>query len=655
MERKMECKNCGSPILEGDKFCSKCGTRVAEESRIETVKAEESRTETVRAEEPRPEAAKAEEIKTATAEEKSIPQCIPEEEPSKPQSPWKSIFKGSKTASVSDRPKRWGLRVFLGILGMLVVILIANSAKLVNFYHRNFSTPEEYYRWVEQKAIKKNAKTFAEYYANYVMEYLRGYDSRTCGEIRLELGNAGREMMEAADMEPWFEEGILTYEATRRDGVAQNILGLEVEGQKLFDLDAIIDLQDEAAYLGFPGLTEKYLALDTMASKNFTEEFEYVFGMEPEEYLKAMELLEAFYKECPDKKQVEALADRYLELLLDSIDDVKMRVGKTARADSITQSCTTLELYLDKDDIRNMLSDFLKELQEDREIEDLLCQIFELAEELDMDTGYYNNAREFYEAFQDKLDEILDDMDYYVTYHDELDMTVYVDNKGEIIGRTMEFPNSWDEVSVSYLFPHRGSRFGYKASVIVDGEEVSVTGSGKEFGNRLDGNFTLKYEGIGIVDVEVEDFDLKSLRKGYLNGCFTVTASSGIRRLGDMSIVYSYLSDLQLILDVSMNRSSEKLEMELREGRKLWGTLTITARHGSGKKISVPSTKRAIFMEDNSDFEDWWDTITWESLLKKMDKAGVPSAAIDRVEEFSEMDADEFMDEVMDLMWYWLE
>lgn len=670
MERKMECKNCGSPILEGDKFCSKCGTRVAEapqteavraeEPRTEAVRAEEPQAEAVRAEEPRTEAAKAEEIKTATAEatkaeEKSIPPCIPEEEPSKPQSPWKNIFKGSKTAAVSDRPKRWGLRVVLGIFGMLVVILIANSAKLVNSYHRNFSTPEEYYRWVEQKAIKKNAKTFAEYYANYVMEYLRGYDSRTCGEIRLELGNAGREMLEAADMELWFEEGILTYEATRRDGVTQNILGLEVEGQKLFDLDAIIDLQDEAAYLGFPGLTEKYLALDTMASKNFTEEFEYVFGMEPEEYLKAMELLEAFYKECPDKKQVEALVDRYLELLLDSIDDVKMRVGKTARADSITQTCTTLELYLDKDDIRNMLSDFLKELQEDREIEDLLCQIFELAEELDMDTGHYSSAREFYEAFQDKLDEILDDMDYYVTYHDELDMTVYVDNKGEIIGRTMEFPNSWDEVSVSYLFPHRGSRFGYKASVIVDGEEVSVTGSGKEFGNRLDGNFTLKYEGIGIVDVKVEDFDLKSLRKGYLNGCFTVTASSSIRRIGDMSIVYSYLSDLQLILDVSMSRSSEKLEMELREGRELWGSLTITARHGSGKKISVPSTKRAIFMENNSDFEDWWDTIAWESLLKKMDKAGVPSAAIDRVEEFSEMDADEFMDEVMDLMWYWLE
>ena len=36
MEIKTECKNCGGPIYEGDKFCSKCGTRVVEEETTET-------------------------------------------------------------------------------------------------------------------------------------------------------------------------------------------------------------------------------------------------------------------------------------------------------------------------------------------------------------------------------------------------------------------------------------------------------------------------------------------------------------------------------------------------------------------------------------------------------------------------------------------
>ena len=242
-------------------------------------------------------------------------------------------------------------------------------------------------------------------------------------------------------------------------------------------------------------------------------------------------------------------------------------------------------------------------------------------------------------------------MDYYVTYHNELDMTVYVDDKGQIIGRTMNFPNSWDEVSISWLNPHQGSRFGYKGSIIADGEEISVTGSGKDFGNKINGSFTVKYEGNGILDIEVKDFDMGSLRKGYLNGSFTVTASSGIGRATNMRSLASYLSDMELIINISMNRSSEKWSMELREGRDLWGSLTISAKSGNGSKISVPSTRSAIFVDNDSDFEEWWNTMEWDDMIKKMNKAGLPSDAMDAVEKFSEMNADEVMDELSEMMW----
>ena len=657
----MECKNCGSPILEGDRFCSKCGTRVAEESQDEAERAEEFRDETERAEESRKEAERAEEsrkeaegaeesrIKTSGAEGKEIPLCIPEEVPSRSNSLWRNMFKGKKVTVNAVKPEKRASRVIPVILGAVVVILIANSAKLINSYHKIFSTPEEYYRWVERRSIHKNAEIFAEYYANYILEYLRGYDSRTSGEICLELGNAGRELLESAGLEPWFQEGTFTYETTCMDEVEQRILGIEIEGEKLFGLDTVMDLRDEAVYLGFPGLTEKYLALDT-EGKDFVRIFEDVAGMKPEEYLREMELLEAFYKECPDKKQVKALVDRYLELLLDCIGDVEMRTGKTVRAGSVAQTCTTLEIYLDKDDIRNMLSEFLKELREESEVEALLHQIFELVEKLEPDEGYYRDAEEYYEAFRDRIDEILDDLDYYVTYHNDLNMTVYVDNKGQIIGRVMEFPNSWDEVAVSCLFPHRGSRFGYKASVVSNDGEIMVTGSGREFWNKIDGSFTVQYDGNGIIDVEVEDFDLKSLKKGFLNGCFTVTASSGIRRIGDMGMVHALLASPRLVLDVSMGRSSRELGIELREGRVLWGALTITVRNGDGKKIAVPTTKKAIFVEDGSDFADWWDTIEWEKLIKSMDKAGMPSDSIERMKEYSGMDAGEVMDKLLELI-----
>ena len=687
----MECKNCGSRIFEGDKFCSRCGTRVVEEAlpveaerepvntidgaarpeaggtaaepgkpeagktTVKLEKREASETaEPLKSEEEKAGKAESEGLKKAEApgeeNEQRLPLSIPEEKPSKSQSWFKGIFKGRNDVSAPAKPKRWVLRVILGIFGVAAVVLIANSAKLVNSYHRDFSTPEEYYRWVERKALQKNAKTIAEYYVNHFVEYLHRYDSHTSGEIRVELGDAGRDMMERAGLEPWFEEGAFTFDSINKDSVAQSMLGLEIGGEKVFSVDTIMDLRDEAVYLGLPGLTKTYLGIDT-GDSGFAKEFEYVFGMEPEEYLDTMEMLEVLYRECPDKRQMEALANRYLELLLDSIDDVKMRTGKTARAGSISQTCTTLEIYLDKNDIQSMLTEFLEELQEDSEVESLLFQVYELAEELSLNTGDYRDADEFYEAFQDEIDNILDDMDYYVTYHDELDMTIYVDDKGQIIGRTMEFPNSWDEVSVSWLVPHHGSRFGYKGSIMVDGEEISVTGSGKEFGNKINGSFTVKYEGNGVFDLEVKNFDMGSLRKGYINGTFTVTPSSGIGRAMNMRSVDSYLSDMELRINISMNRSSEKWSMELREGRDLWGSLTFSSKSGSGRKISVPSTRSTIFVDNDSDFEEWWDTIEWNDLIKKLDKAGLPADAIDAVEEFSDMSADEVMDELSDVLW----
>lgn len=680
MGMNMTCKNCGNPIFEGDRFCSGCGTRVMEMETAEAsapmadevggvnAKTADISTEQEKTEEEKPEEEKSEEEKAQlskteslepaetdsavhttatgkTAGEGMIPLSIPEEKQSKAKSSLKSLFKGR--SAVSDN--RWVPRVVLGAFAVVVVILIANSAKLINSYHRNFSTPEEYYRWVEGRAIQKNAGTFAEYYVNYFVEYLHRYDRYVSGEIHVELGDAGREMMEQADLQAWFEEGSLTFESDSKNSVRQDTIGLEIGGEKLLSMDVIMDLKDEAVYLGFPGLTKTYLAVDT-GQREFVRWFEYACGMEPEEYLESLELLEVLYRECPDRSRMEALTNKYLELLMNRVEDVKMRTGKTVRAGSITQTCTTLEFYLDKEDIRNMLTEFLEELQEDREVEVLLFQIFELADELDLDMEYYRNADEFYEAFQDNIDEILSDMEYYITYHHELNMTVYVDDKGRIIGRTVEFPNSWDEVSFSYVNPHRGSRFGYKGSIVLEDKEVSITGSGKTFGNRINGSFTVKCEGDGVVDVEVQNFDMKSLRKGYINGCFTITASSGIGRTWDLDAAHSYLTDMELKMEVSMNRSSEKWSMELRQDKELWGILTIAAKTDSGRKISVPSTRSAIFVDNDRDFEDWWDTIEWKDLVKKMNKAGLPSDTIETVEEFSEMNVDEVLEELRELM-----
>lgn len=345
---------------------------------------------------------------------------------------------------------------------------------------------------------------------------------------------------------------------------------------------------------------------------------------------------------------MEVLANKYLELLLNCIDDVKMRAGKTVRVGSISQSCTAIEVYLDEDAVQDILTVFLKELREDDEMEELLYQVCDLAEELGLEpeTAYDLDFEDVYEAFQNRIDGILDSMDYYITYQNELDMTVYVNNKGEIIGRTMKFPNSREEITITCLSPHRGNRFGYKCSVLTNGEEIALTGSGKEFGNKISGSFTVKYEGFGIMDIEIRNLDIKSLKKGYLNGRFTIKAASELARMTDMDSSYIRLSDMELEMDVSMDRSSEKWSMELREGKEVWGSLIISCKQDGGRKIRVPSTRYAVFVEDEQDFEIWWNTIDWNALIRRLDQSGMSPEAVEIAEEFRVMDIREVTEEL---------
>lgn len=71
-------------------------------------------------------------------------------------------------------------------------------------------------------------------------------------------------------------------------------------------------------------------------------------------------------------------------------------------------------------------------------------------------------------------------------------------------------------------------------------------------------------------------------------------------------------------------------------------------KRDKGRKISVPSTKGSVFVEDQRDFEDWWDTVKWEDLIKKMNKAGFPSEVMDAVEEYSQMNGYEILEELAD-------
>ncbi|MGN0167984.1 MAG: zinc-ribbon domain-containing protein [Acetatifactor sp.] len=655
----MVCENCGKEVPEGDKFCTQCGWKVpveeakTEEPAAEEVKAEEPQAEETKTEEPVAEEVKAEEPQ---AEETKIEEAAAEEvKAEEPQA--EEAKTGELPPSPTNPPepekKKFNKKIAI-IIGsaaaLMLVLIVANWATLTNTMKRTFSSPEKYYQWVEKNTVKDAAASAASIYSSYLLETLKVYDTGSSAELTLELGEAGQDMLSLAGLAgmdlSWFESATISYEGYSKDNVVQNSIGLGLGRDKLLTLDSIIDIEGENAYLAIPELSKSYIGVEM----DDLSDYSYYLD-DSSDGVEYMDVLKTICERLPEEKQVQKLLAKYFDIALGCVEDVEMKKGKTLRAEGITQTCTELEVTIDADTVEDVLKAVLEEMEDDGDIKEIIIRLCDELAKQDMDGLEDIDSEEVYEAFRDACKEARKDAKYAVDSDMELVMTLYVDKKGNVRGRTVEYDDGWDSFKLEVANPHKGSKFGYKASADVDGQEFAVTGSGKDSNGTINGDFSVKYNGAGIVDITAKKFDTDSLKKGCLNGEFTVKASSGISRALGMASTASFLSDMVLSIDVSMSSSSNKLIVSLTEDGDNWGSVTLAASRKSGKRASVPSEKKTIFVEDEDDFEDYWDTIEWDSFLKKLDKTALPSDVVDYVEDIADMDADEVMEELEYLMW----
>ena len=156
---------------------------------------------------------------------------------------------------------------------------------------------------------------------------------------------------------------------------------------------------------------------------------------------------------------------------------------------------------------------------------------------------------DIWEDFVDELEYAQDRADDIGNYT-EIDMTVYVDGKGDIRGRTVVIN---DYIKLEYAAPEDGSKYGIRLAVSQDDYEQFVfEGDGK----NKEGSFEMAVEGLHILDVSATDFDRDDLKNGYLNGSFDISLSSFVsNQLGSELDIGGLrgldLRDIHLLLDSS--------------------------------------------------------------------------------------------------------
>lgn len=601
----MFCKNCGQSLKETEKFCPKCGTQVTTASQP---------------------------AGSADAGGLFMPQDMPKSENADTNKAAEAISAAGEKAKALIGGVKMPVLIAIGGILLVLVVLVANGARVNNFAHRTFSSPEKYYRYVESKAVDEMTSAVGDMYEAYFLDWVEWYDKSIRAEVSVEIGEAGEDLLDlakyaGADLS-WLKSFSVEGEANIKEDVISLGAGFGINKEDLLSGNLLIDMAGESMYVQIPELTKTYLGVEG--------------DLELEDYWDMLDGYKGMASAIPSKAQVEKIAKRYVNIALDCIDDVSKN-KKTLKAGGVEQNCTVLEVTIDDSTREAILEAVLEEMQDDKDIKKIIVNLADAMGE---------DGADVYDEFVEQMEEMRDSLGYSES-GTELVMKVYVDGKGEIRGRTIEFDDGWGTVVTKWLMPVKGGKFGFELSAGIEDEKMEMTGSGKISGDKITGDFKIKAQDGSGVSFAVDKLDMEKLKRGQLDGGIEIDLSFDLGDMGLGELAYmlpgmSGMQDLALTIDSKASKHAGDVKFGIKYDGEELGAVAVSFETGDGSKKSIPSGKNVVMVEDLGDLGDWLETCEWGKLISALEKLGVPGEVIDMLEELEDGD----IDSLLRYVWY---
>ena len=675
----MFCEQCGTQIADGDLFCQECGWKVT----VETVaidlnaSAEAEKAENVTDGQQFFSAPDKDELAgTAVSQtaEDPVVQAAPvqtetpvrTEQPVQITTPVQAAAAAANSfwtnenavppmvgnsTPVVNKPKKKskkGWLIALGVVAVIGVLVAVNFARIENFFRKTFSSSEEYYQFVEAKQVETLVDAYMNGYDSY-MDMLSMDDKSYSVDMTLELGSELKSLMRVTGVDlSWLESANLAVDTNFKDEVFEIASVIGVNDVDILSGNIIVDYEDENMYMQLPELNELYIGAS----------FEDA-GMDVEVFEETFEIFEAYQEFLPESDALEELLTKYITLALEQIDDVEEK-DATLEVGDVSQKCTALEITIDTETVQKMAEAVLEEVSKDKDLEDMVKKAMEMSEEMGM-ADPNMDADDMYDEFLDEVDSALERIDEIDMGDVEILMTVYVNGKGEVIGREIEA----EDFKFRYAMPVSGSSFemecyvetpnygGSSAAAVRLDEDyydyededdepeifrMGIEGKGKLKGNKITGDFTIKDNAMSYVDVKVEGYNIKKAKDGEMVGTFTFTLSKDMKSMLKDSGSMALAGYLNYGLEIDMDTDSDggTVSFALVNDEEFLVKLTMESDSGKGEKVSIPSSKNVIDAMDEDELEEWVEDIEWDDIIKKLEKADVDDDYIEMFEELIE-------------------
>ncbi len=584
----MFCQKCGSPIEPETKFCAVCGTP--------TTVAETPAADAFTAEAPEEEGFNA-------------APYLPELE-----TPGVSDIEGEET-TFSPAPKKNSIlkKILIPVIAVVAVIALsivcyAAIPGVNNWVNKAIMSPEDYFKHV----VKSNFKDGAADVSGFIADYQAMNTAAQTGKATLKLTvgdglkNAVKEYggAEAAQAINWVNTLDVDAKAATADYKTSGDFTLSLNGTKLASMNMAVDAQTGDVYFSVPELNPTTIKASTNQG--------YYSGPT------ASEIIAQIVEIIPEEKITNRLLNRYMECIVEQIDDVDEET-EAVEAGDVSQKLTRLTAEIDQETAVDVAIAVLEEAQEDKDLKKIINDI----EGLEMFEG---EEPDLYDNFQDGIDDILDDLEDMDDFSDEsIDFIIWVNGSGEIVGIGIEV----EDTEMSAVYVEKGKSFGVVIAAKNGSDTVfAIEGDGTKSGDKYTGEFGVEVQEAKLAVLKVENLDKKKADEGLLDGKFTFELSEGAVNMLKMSSaddkLVNLLSKAKLVVtSTAENENQGTAEIALYTGDTLWVSLSASAKTTDGGTVTIPTN----FIEATNDsaMESWAANIKLDTLLANLKNAGLPA------------------------------
>ena len=431
----MFCKNCGSLIGENNAFCTVCGTRVDAETQNERANQPNAGAgqqyaagqpdmgagqqyaagqpdmgagQQYAAGQPDMGAGQqyaANQPNTGAGQQFTNYQQNFENQPFEPA----NFTQGQIPPQAPKKKRKKGGFIIGGVVAVAAVSsvgVLAASGRIGNFVHKNFTSPESYFKYVAENNTKDAIKSFNTGYSKAVDSFDQVTSANRSYTVRLDAGNELKPLMGMIDPSLKGIDNASIFVNTSFDDSVQNVqLKANINDADIATVNASIDMENEEGYLQIPELSDSYIDIS-----DGIEEINDELKSSGAEY---QEMLDEVKNTLPDAKTVDKVLNTYVDVAFDNISDVSKSSDKI-EAEDVSQSVTALTTTLDGQYAYDTAYEMLETLKDDENIKEIIENI---------DEASYD---EFRDSISDTLDSLKDEKDSIDDVEGSADLTLYV-------------------------------------------------------------------------------------------------------------------------------------------------------------------------------------------------------------------------------------